>query len=315
MLSVTLLPEGSTTLVEGGEELIDRPGLKWIDVANPSETLMARLQAKFGLHTLAVEDALHLDQRPKLEQYPNHWFLVLHGFELESEDVCDLALNELHFFIGADWVITAHEKQMAAIGEARRRFNADPKNTFARGPDFIAYVLADALVDSQYAVLDSIDDAIENLEEKIFEEVEREQLERMFDLKRTLVTVRRILSPQRDVLAVLTHGGGFVQERTALYFRDVYDHLIRVHERIEDARDLVANARDAYLSMLANRTNDITKQLTIFATIFLPLSFITGFFGQNFEEIQSPAWFWAMVVMILLLPVLLIAWFRYKRWI
>jgi magnesium transporter len=134
-------------------------------------------------------------------------------------------------------------------------------------------------------------------------------------LKRLLVTLRRVLSPQRDVVGLLARRGvPHVQERTALYFRDVYDHLVRVAEQLEAARDLVSSVMEVYLSVIANRTGDITKQLTIFASIFMPLSFIVGFFGENFEGIAPHAMFWPAMVTMALVPVGMLMWFKHKGW-
>lgn len=315
MITVAVLGDDGKTLIHGGEELLDRPGLKWVDVESQDETLLSRLAERFSLHKLAVEDCLHLDQRPKLEEYPQHHFLVLQGFTSSPQDATEVTLHELHCFVGKDFVISVHEHPLPALQDARKRITTDPANTFARGPDFITYCLADALVDSNFPVVEALTGVVEELEEELFERTSQDQLQKMFEVKRTIVTLRRVLSPQRDVLAILVRGGGFVQERTTLYFRDVYDHLIRLHEQLDTARELVANARDAYLNATANRTNDVTKQLTIFATIFLPLSFITGFFGQNFDVLSQPVFFWSMLLLVFLLPVLLLAWFRYKRWI
>lgn len=315
MITVTRLAPEERRLVIGGEEQIGAGGLMWIDVQAPSEEALSTLARRFGLHPLAVEDCLHLDQRPKLEEYPNHHFLVLHGFTA-GDDPCELTLHEVHLFIRPELVISVHEHPTPALEEARKRLAVDPTNTFARGVDFIVYTLADALVDANFDILDRIDSSIEALEDQIIEGPEIEHLSAMSAIRRALVTLRRVLSPQRDMLALLSRGGlPFVQERTLLYYRDVYDHLIRLHEQIEAARDLLANARDAWLSMVANRTNETTKQLTIFATIFLPLSFITGFFGQNFELLSRPVFFWSMLVLITALPLALLFWFRQKRWI
>jgi magnesium transporter len=135
-------------------------------------------------------------------------------------------------------------------------------------------------------------------------------------MKRMLVTFRRVLSPQRDVVGLLARRGiPHVNERTTLYFRDVYDHLVRLYEQIDAGRDIVGNVMDGYLSMVANKTSDISKQLTIFATLFLPLSFIVGFFGQNFEQLNSKGFYYAMWAMIVMIPVGLTFWFRHKKWI
>jgi magnesium transporter len=300
----------------GGEELLDHPGVKWVDVQTPTEEVLARLGARYGLHRLAIEDCLHLDQRPKLEEYPGHQFIVLQGFSCPTEKVDALELHEMHFFLGADWVITVHEQGHQAIEQAHQRIDDDAANTLGRGADFVAYVITDVLVDQNFGTLEVFNEALEKLEEDVFHDPKPAQLKRAFDLKHGLLTVRRVLSPQRDVLGLLAKRGTLnVNERTALYFRDVYDHLIRLVEQIESARDLLGGVVDGYLSVMANRTNDVTKQLTIFATIFLPLSFIVGFFGQNFSTLQADHFFWVMLATVVLLPVGMVWWFRSKGWL
>jgi len=314
VITVRVLSEGK--ILGGGKELLDREGPKWVDVEAPIAEELTPLAKRYGLHPLAIEDALHLDQRPKLEEYPGHLFVVLHAFQAASADPADLALIEQHFFIGPDWVITVHERHARAIDEAVRRFTSDPAGTFARGPDFIAYCIADGLADQNFPILDALADELEELEDKIFEHAEPSQLQRVFGLKRALVTLRRILSPQRDVVGMLSRRGlPNIQERTTLYFRDIYDHLVRIYEQIDAERDLLTGALEAYLSAIANRTNDITKQLTIFATIFLPLSFVTGFFGQNFPQVAWPPLFWVMMGTVIAVPLVLWWWFWRKGWI
>jgi magnesium transporter len=312
-IKVCVQQEGSTLM--GGEELLDTPGAKWIDVLAPDEPGLMKLAERYSLHRLAVEDCLHLDQRPKLEEYPDHLFVVLQGFTA-AQDICDLTLQEHHFFLGPDWLISVHEFPFDAHDEVRRRLETDSKGTIGRGVDFIFYMLADALIDNQFPILDAFSEEVDTLEQNIFEKVEKQHLQRMFELKRMLVTFRRVLSPQRDVVGLLSRNGiPHIQDRTTLYFRDVYDHLVRLYEQIDSGRDILGNTMDGYLSMVANKTNDITKQLTIFATIFLPLSFIVGFFGQNFEPIQTRGFYYAMWAMIILFPVGLIFWFKHKDWI
>lgn len=315
MLRVRVYDQGQ--LLDGDEALLSRPGLKWIDVAQPDEPTLLRLGERFGLHKLAIEDCLHLDQRPKLEDYGTHQFIVLQGFSSENDAWADLEMHELHFFLGADWLITVHDKTGKAFDGVHKRLELDAAGTIGRGVDFLAYLIADALVDRHFPLLDCFSDEIEQLEEKIFAgPPPRELLQDIFELKRALVLVRRVLSPQRDVVGMLSRRGiPQVQEKTTVYFRDVYDHLVRIYEQLESARDLVSSSVDAYMSQLANRTNDITKQLTIFAAIFLPLSFIVGFFGQNFDVLGKPEFMWVMLAMMVLLPIGMILWFRKKEWL
>jgi magnesium transporter len=303
-------------LRRGGAELLDVAGPKWVDVELPDLAVMTTLATKFGLHRLEVEDCLHLDQRPKIEEYPGHQFIVLQGFTVEG-GLDELDMHELHLMLGKDWLLSVHDKHSASVESVWARLEADVEGTFGRGPDFIAYLLADAQVDHNFPLLDAFNDAIEALENRIFNENPTKALmQRAFELKGSLVLMRRVLSPQRDVVGLLArHGITQVQDKTTLYFRDVYDHLMRINEQIDSARDLVGNAVDAYLSVIANRTSDISKQLTLFASIFMPLSFVVGFFGQNFSGINGEGLFVAMLVLMGVIPTSMIAWFLHKRWL
>jgi magnesium transporter len=308
--------DGSTVL-DGDEALLDRPGNKWIDVLEPDEALLGRLGQRFGLHKLALEDCMHLDQRPKLEAYDSHQFLVLQGFSCADDKLEDVTMHELHFFLGKDWLVTVHEKGHDAIAHAHKRIDADPAGTLGRGVDFVAYLVADALVDRNFPLFDRFGDALEDLEERIFEGPPNQDLIlEVFALRRTLVSLRRTLSPQRDVVGLLARPGlPQVQERTTLYFRDVYDHLVRIYEQLDTTRDLVGNAIEAYHSAVAHRTAEISKQLTIFASVFMPLSFVVGFFGQNFEPLGARPFMWGMLAVTVLVPLVMRWWFKHKEWI
>ncbi|MBL8919194.1 MAG: magnesium/cobalt transporter CorA [Myxococcaceae bacterium] len=312
MLRVRVFEDGK--VLQGGEELLQHAGPKWLDVQDPDEALLNRLGEKFGLHKLAIEDCLHLDQRPKLEEYPGHLFIVLQGFTCPPNAIADAELHELHFFLGPGWLITVHDKAHQAVDQVHKRLDADP-SAIGRGVDFVAYLLADAQVDLLFPLMEQFADAIDQLEDEIFESPSKDLLQQIFALKRTLVVVRKVMSPQRDVVGLLSrHGSGPISERTTVYFRDVYDHLVRIYEQIDTNRDLLGNAMDAWLSVVANRTNDITKQLTILASVFLPMSFVAGFFGQNFDVLSGQPFFIAMLAAMLLIPLSMALWFRSKDW-
>lgn len=314
MIQVHLLTDGVTRV--GGEELVAEPGPKWIDVEAPTEAELVRLAGRFGLHKLAIEDCLHLDQRPKLEEYPGHLFIVVHGFTAPPEDVCELVLHEHHFFLGPDWLISVHERPFHPHGTVRLRVTNDPATSLGRGVDFVAYLLMDQLVDANFPLMDQFGEELDALEEKVFEAPGPEQLQRIFALKRALITCRRVLSPQRDVMGLLSRVGvPFTNPKSAVYFRDIYDHLVRLYETIDAGRDILGNVMDGYLNATAQRTNEITKQLTIFSTLFLPLSFIVGFFGQNFETLSRPVYFYLMLATMVAVPVALFFWFRHKGFV
>ncbi|MEN9796659.1 MAG: magnesium/cobalt transporter CorA [Pseudomonadota bacterium] len=297
-------------------ELAARPGLRWVDVVAPDEALLNELKPIFGLHRLAMEDCLHLDQRPKLEEFKGHLFLVLHGFEAKRGSAeLELEMQELHLFLGSDWVMTVHDGQMGAVKALRARLLKDPAEVLGRGADHLAYLLADAMVDADFPLVERINETIDRLEDQLFSGFKQGQQLQLFAVKRQLVTLRRILSPQRDVIALLSRPGmPHVQERTTFYFRDVHDHLIRLHEQIDAGRDILGNVLDAYLSMVALRTGDISKQLTVIATVFLPLTFLTGFFGMNFDVLSKREYLYFVVACAVALPISMVVFFRRKGW-
>lgn len=313
MLKVRVFSEGAVRT--GGVELLDVAGPKWVDVQEPNEDVLASLAVRYGLHKLAVEDCLHLDQRPKLEEYPGHLFIVLQGFACEDETLADVAMHELHFFLGPDWLVTVHERAHQAIEAVHKRIDADGPGTVGRGVDFVAYLIADAQVDLAFPLMGFFTDAIDRLEDQIFEKPTQALLQRIFELKRSLMTVRKVMSPQRDVVGQLARRGlPPIAEKTTLYFRDVSDHLVRIYEQIDTNRELLGNAMDAWLSVVANRSNEITKQLTVLASVFLPLSFVVGFFGQNFDVLSGPVFFGVMLTLMATIPIGMLLWFRHKEW-
>ena len=294
---------------------------RWIDLAAADPKALELLRERFQFHPLAIEDCAHLDQRPKLEEYEGHLFLVTQGFTCPTEHVKDLELHELHAFLGERYLVTVHTDEVPALEGVWRRVATDG-SPLQRGVDFVYYLIADSLVDSNFPILDRIADELEVIEDVVLENPKRSQLQRIFELKRHLVHMRKVLSPQRDTMAMLSRRGhARVDERTSLYFRDVYDHLARINESIEANRDLLGNALDAYLSTVSNRTNEIMKYLTLTSAVFLPLSFVVGFFGQNFVDFpgfhdwtRSHALMLAMIAICIGMPIGMVAWFRHKRW-
>lgn len=302
-----------------GSDHVARPEpgtIRWIDLEAQDEGTMAVLRERFELHPLAVEDCLHVDQRPKLEEYEGHLFVVAHEFALPQRDCSEVEIHEIHCFLAERVIITIHVHPSAALAEARRRVLADATHA-RRGPDFLLHQLLDTTVDSVFPLMDRISDQLEELEESVLNRPGRQDLQQIFGIKHTLATMRRVMSPLRDVLAVLSkRDNPHVSTRATLYYRDVYDHVLRLGENIDLNRDLLGNALDAYLSSVANKTNEIMKRLTLFSAIFLPLTAITGFFGQNFEDMpfKSHGYFLLMLTSVAIVPPALVWWFRSKDW-
>jgi magnesium transporter len=324
MFRVIELRDGKVDLYEGTEHVGPPPEgvIRWIDLHSQDAPQLELLRERFDFHPLAIEDCAHLDQRPKIEEYRDHLFLVTQGFACAGDKVQELELQELHSFLGERYLVTVHTGNIAALEKTWRRVAGDPR-PIERGVDFVYYLVADGIVDDNFPILDTIADELEELEDSVLSSPKREDLSRIFELKHHLVAMRKVLSPQRDVLGLLAkRGDSRVTERTSLYLRDVYDHLVRINESIEANRDLLGNALDAYLSAVGQRTNEIMKALTLMSAVFLPLAFVVGFFGQNFDDLlwiegwtHSDALMWIMISICLATPLIMFAWFKAKRWL
>ncbi len=260
------------------EKLLAGDTFFWIDVDQPVEEDYAVLREVFSFHPLAVEDAEHFGQRAKLDEYDDFVFLVVFGASPDDD-----RLVEVHCFYSERFLITVHRDEAPAFTQVRQRHG---KRTNAiEKPGRLLYEIIDALVDSFFPILADFDDRIDELETQTFLNANDEQLQEIFRMKRLLVGMRKAVTPQRDMFASLT--GGVSQlpgmsEDDERYFRDIYDHLIRISDLIDSYRDLLTSSMDVYLSTVSNRLNAVMKQLTVMATVFLPMTFVTGFFGQNF---------------------------------
>jgi magnesium transporter len=287
----------------------------WLDLLDPSEADFDLLRHTFGFHPLAVEDSDHFGQRPKAEDYEDFVFLVVYGWSPDED-----GLAEVHCFYSEHFLVTVRRDEAPALDDVRSRFELDPA-LFPQGP-LLLHEVVDSLVDGFFPVLEQMDDRLDLIEEHMFASPKPEHLQDIFRMKRRLVRLRRAVAPQRDLLGRLVGGGlelpGMTPEAER-YFRDVYDHLVRLGEAIDGNRELMNAAIDAYLSTASNRLTVTTKQLTVIATIFLPLTFVTGFFGQNFGWMVDHVDSWEMFVVLGLgLEVLtlaaLLALFRLRGW-
>jgi magnesium transporter len=257
----------------------------WLDLQDPDEEEFRLLREILGFHPLALEDSEQFGQRPKLEEYDDFVFLVLFGAAPPPDED---RLVELHCFYSERYLVTVRREEAPACDLLRERYTRRPAR-LAR-PVVLLYQLMDALVDSFFPALSDFDERIDALQDEILERPTDSQLQEIFAMRRRLVLLRRAVTPQRDLVAQFV--GGIVElpgvDREAeRYFRDVYDHLIRVSDLIDSYRDLMANAMDVYLSTISNRLNEVMKRLTVIATVALPLVVITGFFGQNFAFLVS----------------------------
>lgn len=260
------------------QRLLDGGQLLWLDLLRPDESDLALLTDVLGIHPLAAEDAEHFGQRPKIEDYDDFTQLVAYG-------VRDMRapMVEVHCLYSERYLVTVRHDDCPAFAEVRARL---ARPTFKRRSRLLLlHHLLDELVDDFFPVLSDFDDRIDEIQDEILAKPTDDQLSELFTMKRWLIGARKIVTPQRDMMVSLLSGANELPGMTPdaeRYFRDLYDHLIRISDLVDSGRDLMTGAMDSYLSTVSNRLNEVMKQLTVMATIFLPLSFLTGFFGQNF---------------------------------
>ena len=249
--------------------------LLWLDLEGTDDEVLTLLHEVFKIHPLAVEDVREFHQRPKIEDYDDFVSIVVYGARALGEP-----LTEVHCFYAERFLVSVHRDEVPAVADACHtlgRLHTDRRLV-------ALYRLLDALVDTMFPYLTAIDERIDELQDQIFVDPKESQLAGLFELKRELVTMRKMVTPQRDMVSTMMAQVVTIPGMTAeseRYVRDLYDHLIRISDMVDSYRDLVSGSLDAYMSMVSNRLNDVMKQLTIIATVFLPLSFLTGFFGQN----------------------------------
>jgi magnesium transporter len=259
------------------QRLLEKGELLWLDLYRPDADELGMLATVFGIHHLAIDDAAQFGQRPKLLDYDDFTQLIAYGVQEGSDD-----LVEVHFFYSERYLVTVRHGDCAAFAEVRKRLAHRGKPI---GRLLLMHHILDELTDGFFPVLSSFDDRVDQLQDAIFAKPTDGQLSELFNMKRWLIGVRKVITPQRDLVASLVGGVAELPGMTReieRYYRDLYDHLIRISDLVDSYRDLLTGSMDAYLSTVSNRLNAIMKQLTLIATIFLPLSFLTGFFGQNF---------------------------------
>lgn len=325
MLRVLELPtDGAPSQHDDRERLHPPPDgtRRWIDLEGEGDEqrdLLEILRQRFGLHPLAIEDCISFDQRPKLEEYDDHLFVVTHAVRLlrDAAGVERAEALEVHAFLGDSWLITVHVERVEALESAWSRASSEA-SVGRRGVDFLYYLVSSACVDAAFPVLDHLVERLEEVEDVVLHRPRPVDLSRILELKRMLIAVRRIVTPQRDVFAALERRDEpQISGRTRPYFRDVHDHLVRMGEQLEASRTQLNDALDAYLTAVSNRTNEIMKRLTILSAIFLPLTFLTGFFGQNFTGLpfHSGVWLGVMLASCALVPVGMVSFFMWRRWL
>jgi magnesium transporter len=261
----------------------------WADVSDPTGEDFLELAEEFKFHPLSIEDCRNAHQRPKIEEYPGYYFIVLYESELVGPDD-DLELRELNIFLGKNYLVTVHSRPIRAIETAKRLWG-EWTDRADHGAGLLAYLLMDAVVDDYMPLLDVLSDHLDDLEDDIFGDFQPDAIQEIFRIKKQLLFLRRSITPLRDVFnTMLRREQPIFARETHVYFQDVFDHVIRVADSIDSLRDMLGSTMDAYLSVSGNRMNVVMKRLTSISTILMSVTLVAGIYGMNFALMPELQW-------------------------
>ena len=290
----------------------------WVNVGGVHNVeVLETIGKQFALHPLLLEDIANTDQRPKLDDYETHFFLVMKMLSLTDRG--DILVEQVSFVLGRNFVLSFQENGTDVFRSVRDRLRGGKGRLRQNGSDYLLYALVDAIVDQYFAVLEALGERIETLQEKVMADPKRDTLKDIHTLKRQLLFVRRAVWPLREATNSFSRTEcPFLHESTKIFFRDVYDHVVQIVDTIETLREMVSSSLDIYLSSVSYRLNAVMRVLTVITTIFMPLSFIASIYGMNFEHMPELKWEWGYPLVLGLMGVVaavMLIGFRQRKWL
>jgi magnesium transporter len=301
------------------ELLQDRPdALHWIDLEDPTVKEAQILEDPFHFHPLAIEDCLSEVHHPKADDYEDYIFIIVHGIRFDAP-TDQFITRELDVFLGGNYLVTHHRGPMRSITQAREQCGKNLQAAMPKGVDFLIHQILDQMFEHYFPNLDAIEDKIQLVQVEVFEKPTRETLDRIFTLKRDVMQLRRICTPQREIVHRLSRGEfRVIKPKAAIYFRDIYDNLYRIVDASFAYQDMVQGTLDAYLTAVSNRLNESMKRLTVIGAVFAALTVITGVYGMNFDVMPELRWKYGYFMVWLLMGGVtagLLWFFKKKEWI
>jgi len=297
----------------------DKPTVTWIDIEGIHQVeIIEKLGSHFGLHPLLLEDILNTDQRPKMEDYGDYIFIVLKMLYL-GEANNEIEAEQVSLILGSNFVISFQEREGDVFDPVRDRIRNAKGRIRKAGADYLAYTLLDAIVDNYFIILESLGETIEETEEQLATNPNPETLQLIHALKKEMIFLRKSIWPLREVISGLERcESSLIHESTGAYLRDVYDHTIQIIDTVESFRDMISGMLDIYLSSISNKMNEVMKVLTIFASIFIPLTFVAGVYGMNFSFMPELKWQWGyfgILGVMALVGISLVVYFKRRKWL
>jgi magnesium transporter len=319
VLRVLDLPSGGAPVLHLDEHAIGPPPertTRWIDITEPTPALMERLRERLGFDTLSLTDCLERGTQSKLVEHERYQFIVLHAFTKDPDDPLAIVVHEIHAFLGERLLVTVHDSPVPAQDQVFARAERDP-SVLTRGADWALYLSAEAMVAAAEPLVTDLRAELDELDRAIIEDEADIDLKVPFRIKRVALAMRRVLRPLRDTLSILgRRTDDVLTPRTRAYIRDLGDHVIRLTELVEETREVALGVVAGFQALQASKVNTVMKRLTVFSAVFLPLSFIVGFWGQNFTGLpyDSGLWLGLMLISIVAVPLGLLEWFR-RNWL
>jgi magnesium transporter len=309
------------------EAIADSEGTTWVDVQAPEtgsdlSSVEKLFLDVFHFHPLAIDDALKEAHIPKIDDWGGYLYSVFYSIDFDAATE-HLKLCELDIFLGSNYLVTYHAAAMPMVSSLKRLLERDGGDRMRHGPDHLMYLILDNGVDHYLGIIERLDEAIDLAQEEVFHNPSPRTLQQIFRIKRSALKLHRVIGPQREVVNRLARDEyPQIDAADRVYFRDVYDHLVRLHDITETLRDLISGALDTYLSAISNRTNEVMKTLTIVTVLFLPMTFLAGFFGMNFfgeslsfhDPLPKALLFWATCALMTATPVVIGAWAKWRGW-
>jgi magnesium transporter len=315
----TQLEEKEVKTVEECFPFKDKPTISWINIDGLHDVeVVEKIGKQFGLHPLILEDIVHTGQRPKLEDFGDHIFIVLKMLYYNKEKG-ELEAEQISLIFGENFVISFQERVGDMFEPLRERIRKGKGRVRKAGADYLAYALLDSIVDNYFVILEQLGEKIEDAEQELATNPTLETLQSIRAFKKEMIFLRKSIWPLREVANSLERGeSSLINESTLIYLRDVYDHTIQIIDTVESYRDMLSGMLDVYLSSISNRMNEVMKVLTIFAAIFIPLTFVAGVYGMNFSFMPELGWQWGYFAVLLVMAgigVSMLVYFRRKRWL
>jgi magnesium transporter len=311
--------EKAVDSVEEAFSLRDKSSVMWLNIDGVHQPeIIEQVGKSFGLHPLVAEDIASTGQRPKMEEFDDYIFVVLRMLRFDGEEN-ETKTEQISMILGPDFVVSFQEREGDVFDTIRERLRSNKGRIRKLGADYLAYALIDAIVDNYFMILEKLGEAIEDIEDRLVTNPTSETLQTIHDLKREMIFLRKSVWPLREVINRMERSESpLINKSTFVYLRDVYDHTIQIMDAVDTFRDMLSGMLDIYLSSVSNRMNEVMKVLTVIATIFIPLTFVAGIYGMNFKYMPEldQAWSYpAILILMLVVALVMVVYFRRKKWI